>query len=177
MTALEARKVRSVIALHTPKIHESVSVGAGVRLEFDRDQGISIHSAVDYYWQLRIPANGWAWAGNYVMQYEGAAHWMVDLSQATLTKRSGIAWSVGEAAWDGCSGMTCLPEARLAHMSAATCLWCRSEEGPAAEAEGAGPRKRQLKADQFATISMKLCKAYNDGRCCSKAGCPDMHRL
>ena len=49
-----------------------------------------------------------------------------------------------------------------------------------AEAEGGAPRKRALKADHFATISMvkggkKLCKAYNDGRGCSKASCQDMH--
>lgn len=210
MTVIEARKVRSVIALHTPKIHESVSVGAGVHLEFDRDQGISIRSAVDYYWQLRILAYGWAWAGNYVMQYDGGAHRMMELSQAVaypdqalrdcmeygggsmawlqrndLLTRGKMATYVGRGMPAGAALKRSLQETHLEWRSPAAPppappLATSAKRPPENDREGTGPRKRQLKADQFATISMvkggkKLCKAYNDGRGCSKPGCPDMH--
>ncbi|CAJ1330278.1 unnamed protein product, partial [Effrenium voratum] len=82
LTVIEARKVKSVISLAVPKAHESVTIGHSIHLEFDKEVGVAIKSAVDYYWQLRILAHGWAWAGNYQVNHEGSQHWMMDLSTA-----------------------------------------------------------------------------------------------
>ena len=48
------------------------------------------------------------------------------------------------------------------------------EKGPAKE-------RRMVKTDKWPTISMlkggqKICKPFNDGRGCTKAGCKDLHQ-
>ena len=55
------------------------------------------------------------------------------------------------------------------------------EAPPAASAESDGPaKKRQIKADNFRTVSKvkggaKLCKPFNDGRGCSDKQCGSLH--
>ena len=82
LTVIEARKIKSVIALAQPKVHETVSLGDKIHLEFDKETGITIRSTVEYYLQLRVLAHAMAWAGNYQVDYEGSKHWMMDLSTA-----------------------------------------------------------------------------------------------
>lgn len=49
-------------------------------------QGVTLRSAVQYYFQLRILAHAWSWAGNSIMQFEGR-----DRRMMTLTDTLGYA--------------------------------------------------------------------------------------
>ena len=82
MTVLEMKKVRSVIAMATPRLQESVSLSDGVHLEFAKESTTSLRTAGDYYFQMRILCHAWAWGGNFKVQWEGKQETYIDLGTA-----------------------------------------------------------------------------------------------
>jgi len=82
MTVLEARKVKSMLHVTTPKSKERVELPGGIQLQFDRDSTLSMKSVTDYYAALRILCHCWAWSGNYMVNYQGEMVLMCDLTSA-----------------------------------------------------------------------------------------------
>eukprot|EP00435_Cladocopium_sp_Y103_P048679 s223_g14.t1 len=82
VTVIEAKKVKSVIAVAQPKTQGSVTLGDNLHLEFEKEEGVPLKSCIEYYLQLRVLAHEMAWAGNYQVDYEGGRHWMMDLTTA-----------------------------------------------------------------------------------------------
>lgn len=82
MTVLEARKVKSMLHVTTPKSKEHVELPGGIQLQFDRDSTLSMKSVTDYYAALRILCHCWAWSGNYMVNYQGEMVLMCDLTSA-----------------------------------------------------------------------------------------------
>lgn len=82
MTVVEAKKVKSMVAIATPKQQEKVSISSDVQLEFQSEPGVSIRTALEYYFQLRTLVAAWAWAGNYQVTWEGTQVFMIGLSEA-----------------------------------------------------------------------------------------------
>ena len=82
MTVLEARKVKSMLHVTTPKSKEHVELPGGIQLQFDPDSTLSMKSVTDYYAALRILCHCWAWSGNYMVNYQGEMVLMCDLTSA-----------------------------------------------------------------------------------------------
>lgn len=210
MTVLEVKKVRSVINLASPHRQESVSLSDNVHLEFHKEPIVQVRSAVEYYFQLRTLVHAWAWAGNYKMTYEGAQHWMIELSPALAyadgALRDCMEFGGGSLTWlhrndvltrgkmstyvrrgfpAGLALAQALRDSHLEWRSPVPSSGPKESLGAPAKRTQAPSteepqRKRQVKSDGFRTISMikggrKICKAFNDGRDCSNAKCPDIH--
>ena len=82
MTVIDAKKIRSMMHITTPKSKEQVDLPGGIQLQFDREYSANFRSVADYYAALRILAHCWAWSGNYFVQYNGENILMCDLSSA-----------------------------------------------------------------------------------------------
>lgn len=214
MTVIDARKIKSIIMQAAPKLQESVSLPGGLKLEFDRDLQADLHTAVSYYWALRVLAYAWAWSGNYrVRDFDGKERLFLNLADslnyADHALRQCMEFGQGSVLWmqrndvltrgkmaglirRGYTGGSALAEAlRQCHLE-----WRSPAMQPVPElkstkrppeptggppqpgAPGPAKRARQLKTDQFVTISMikggkRICKKWNDPRGCS--GCDDLH--
>jgi len=104
MTVIEARKIKSVVAQATPQREESVSLQGGLTLNFHKDSVVTLRTAVDYFWSLRILAYAWAWAGNYVSKdIDGKDKKMIDLTSAMNYADLALRWCMefgnGQLSW------------------------------------------------------------------------------
>ncbi len=82
MSVIDAKKIKSMMHISTPKAKEQVDLPGGLQLQFDKEQSISLRSVTDYYSALRVLAHCWAWSGNYMVQYNGESILMCDLTSA-----------------------------------------------------------------------------------------------
>ena len=82
MTVIDAKKIRSMMHITTPKSKEQVDLPGGIQLQFDREYSANFRSVADYYAALGILAHCWAWSGNYFVQYNSENILMCDLSSA-----------------------------------------------------------------------------------------------
>ena len=82
MSVIDAKKIKSMLHIATPKAKEQVELPGGLQLQFDKEQSFSLRSVTEYYSALRVLAHCWAWSGNYMVQYNGESILMCDLSSA-----------------------------------------------------------------------------------------------
>ena len=82
ITVIDMKKVKSIVTSSHPKAQESVTLGNGLKLEFDRDVVNDVSGMVQYYMAMRVLMHAWAWAGSYqTKDYDGADRTMATLSQ------------------------------------------------------------------------------------------------
>ena len=67
LTVLEIKKIKSVLSSTSPASQEQVTLQGSVTLHFAKETLQSINTIIDYYFGLRILANAWAMAGNYLV--------------------------------------------------------------------------------------------------------------
>ena len=82
ITVIDMKKVKSIVTSSHPKAQESVTLGNGLKLEFDRDVVNDVSGMVQYYMAMRVLMHAWAWAGSYqTKDYDGVDRTMATLSQ------------------------------------------------------------------------------------------------
>ena len=82
ITVIEMKKVKSIVNSSQPKTQESVTLGNGLKLEFDRDMANDVSGMVQYYVAMRVLMHAWAWAGTYkTKDHDGHDRQMATLSQ------------------------------------------------------------------------------------------------
>ncbi|CAE7251191.1 unnamed protein product, partial [Symbiodinium sp. KB8] len=67
LTVLEIKKIKSVLSSTSPASQEQVTLQGSVTLHFAKETLQSINTIIDYYFGLRVLANAWAMAGNYLV--------------------------------------------------------------------------------------------------------------
>lgn len=172
------------------------------------------HTAVSYYWALRVLGYAWAWAGNFrARDHDGKERLFISLAEslnyADNALRHCMEFGQGSVLWMQRNDVLtrgkmagCIRRGYTAGSALAESLQqCHLEwRSPAMQpipdlksakrppeptlppqppvGQGPAKRARQLKTDQFTTISMikggkRICKKWNDSRGCS--GCDDLH--
>lgn len=82
ISVIEMRKVKSIVNSSQPKTQESVTLGNGLKLEFDRDIANDVSGMVQYYMAMRVLMHAWAWAGTYKQKdHDNQERTMATLSQ------------------------------------------------------------------------------------------------
>lgn len=90
MTVIEAKKIRSVLHMASPKVNESVDLAGGLQLNFQSESLVAVKSVTSYYYALRTLAHAWAWAGNFLVKADGSSSLMIDWTTQrwpTVTRR------------------------------------------------------------------------------------------
>ena len=82
MTVIDAKKIKSMLHVTTPKSKEHVELPGGLQLQFDKESTLSLKSVTDYYAALRILCHCWAWSGNYLVPYHNDHILMCDFTSA-----------------------------------------------------------------------------------------------
>ena len=198
MSIIDIKKIKSVLAQAVPKSHEAVALAGGLKLEFDAETSASVKSVVEYFFQLKILAMAWAWSGNFITKNKDKQDvLMIDLSTAMaypeVALHDAMMYGKGSVLW-----ISRNDTATRGRMASLHPLEWRSpalhgvveEPEPQVKKRAAPPgetlesipkRQRQLKSDNFTTVSMakggrKICKAWNDGRGCTAGQkCDNLH--
>lgn len=66
-TVLEAKKMRSVLVDKNPLTKKAAQLPAGLRVEFEQVEDVTVASTIEYYFCLRTLAYAWALAGIYMV--------------------------------------------------------------------------------------------------------------
>lgn len=104
MTVIEAKKIRSVLHMASPKVNESVDLAGGLQLNFQSESLVAVKSVTSYYYALRTLAHAWAWAGNFLVKAaDGSSSLMMDLTTALAycdkAMQDTFAFGQGSLAW------------------------------------------------------------------------------
>lgn len=82
MTVIDAKKIRSVLSMSQPRPTDHIALPGGLQLQLEKEVSVSLRNVTDYYFALRLLCHAWAWAGNYLVSYQGEDVLMMDLSNA-----------------------------------------------------------------------------------------------
>ena len=77
MSVIEAKKIKSVLHMASPKLNETVDLAGGLQLNFQSESLVAVKSA------MRTLVHAWAWADNFLVKsLDGSSSLMMDLTTA-----------------------------------------------------------------------------------------------